>query len=72
VANGVKALAGENLGVLIITHYQRILNYVKPDHVHILLDGRIVQSGGPDLAEHLEEMGYDWIREQSREPVIED
>jgi Fe-S cluster assembly ATP-binding protein len=56
---------------LIITHYQRILNYVKPDHVHILLDGRIVQSGGPDLAEHLEEMGYDWIREQSREPVIE-
>jgi Fe-S cluster assembly ATP-binding protein len=71
VANGVKALAGENLGVLIITHYQRILNYVKPDHVHILLDGRIVQSGGPDLAEHLEEMGYDWIREQSREPVIE-
>jgi len=71
VAAGVKALAGENLGVLIITHYQRILNYVKPHHVHILLDGRIVQSGGPDLAEHLEEMGYDWIREQSREPVIE-
>jgi Fe-S cluster assembly ATP-binding protein len=70
VAGGVNALAGESLGVLIITHYQRILNYVKPQHVHILLDGRIVQSGGPDLAEHLEEMGYAWVREQAREPAV--
>ncbi len=71
VAGGVNALAGEHLGVLIITHYQRILNYIKPDHVHIMLDGRIVQSGGPELAEHLEEMGYDWVREQNQELVSE-
>jgi Fe-S cluster assembly ATP-binding protein len=71
VAAGVNALAGDHLGVLIITHYQRILNYIKPHQVHILLDGRIIQSGGPELAEHLEEMGYAWIREQSREPAIE-
>jgi len=71
VAGGVNALAGDHLGVLIITHYQRILNYIKPHQVHILLDGRIIQSAGPELAEHLEEMGYAWIREQSREPAIE-
>lgn len=71
VAGGVNALAGEHLGVLIITHYQRILNYIKPDYVHIMLDGRIVQSGGPELAEHLEEMGYDWVREQNQELVSE-
>jgi Fe-S cluster assembly ATP-binding protein len=65
VAGGVNALAGPNLGVLIITHYQRILNYIKPQHVHIMLDGRIVESGGPGLAEHLEEHGYDWIRERT-------
>lgn len=65
VSGGVNALAGEHLGILIITHYQRILNYIKPDQVHILMDGRVVQSGGPDLAEHLEEMGYAWVREQS-------
>jgi Fe-S cluster assembly ATP-binding protein len=66
VSDGVNALRGENLGVLIITHYQRILNYIKPDIVHIMLGGRIVESGGPDLALHLEEHGYDWIREKSR------
>lgn len=53
-----------NMGILVITHYQRILNYIKPDFVHIMMDGRIVESGGPDLALHLEERGYDWIREK--------
>jgi len=71
VASGVDALAGPELGVLIITHYQRILNYIKPDHVHIMLDGRIVESGGADLAEHLEEHGYDWIRERHNGSVAE-
>jgi len=65
VADGVNALHGPNLGVLAITHYQRILNYIKPDFVHIMLNGRIVESGGPDLALHLEEHGYDWLREKS-------
>lgn len=64
VADGVNALRGPNLGVLCITHYQRILRYLEPDVVHILLDGRIVQSGGKELAEELEEKGYDWLREK--------
>jgi Fe-S cluster assembly ATP-binding protein len=64
VAEGVNALTGPDLGVLVITHYQRLLNYIKPDFVHIMLDGRIVESGGPDLAMHLEEQGYDWVREK--------
>lgn len=64
VSNGVNALKGRDLGVLCITHYQRILQYLKPDVVHILLDGRIVESGGQELAEELEQKGYDWVREQ--------
>jgi Fe-S cluster assembly ATP-binding protein len=64
VSEGVNALRGPELGVLVITHYQRILNYIKPEFVHIMLDGRIVESGGPDLALHLEEHGYDWLREK--------
>jgi Fe-S cluster assembly ATP-binding protein len=71
VASGVNDLAGPDLGVLIITHYQRILNYVKPQYVHIMLGGRVVESGGPELAEHLEEHGYDWIREKAGETVAE-
>jgi len=71
VASGVNALAGPELGVLIITHYQRILNYIKPDYVHIMLDGRIVESGGAELAEHLEEQGYDWIRERHNSNMVE-
>jgi Fe-S cluster assembly ATP-binding protein len=58
VASGVEGLRGPELGVLVITHYQRILNYIKPDHVHILADGRIVRSGGPELAHELETGGY--------------
>ena len=67
VADGVNALTGPELGVLIITHYQRLLNYIKADYVHVMLDGRIVESGGPDLALHLEEKGYEWIREKYEE-----
>ncbi len=64
VSEGVNALSGKDLGVMIITHYQRILNYIKPDFVHVMLGGIIVESGGADLAMHLEEHGYDWIREK--------
>jgi Fe-S cluster assembly ATP-binding protein len=63
VSEGVNALAGPELGVLLITHYQRILNYIKPHFVHVLVDGRIVKSGGPELAHELEKQGYDWVRE---------
>ena len=52
------------MGALVITHYQRMLNYIKPDYVHVLYDGRIVESGGPELALELEEKGYEWIRER--------
>jgi Fe-S cluster assembly ATP-binding protein len=65
VSEGVNTLRGPGLGALVITHYQRILNYIKPDFVHIMLDGRIVESGGSELALHLEEHGYDWLREKS-------
>ncbi len=69
VASGVNTLAGPTLGVLVITHYQRILNYIKPHHVHVMLNGQIVESGGADLALHLEEKGYDWVREKHQEKV---
>jgi len=65
VSDGVNALRGDDLGVLVITHYQRILNYIKPDYVHIMLGGKIVESGGPELALTLEEQGYDWLREKN-------
>lgn len=64
VSEGVNALRGPELGVLVITHYQRILNYIKPDVVHVMMGGRIVETGGADLALHLEEHGYDWVREK--------
>jgi Fe-S cluster assembly ATP-binding protein len=67
VSEGVNALSGPELGVLVITHYQRLLNYIKPHHVHVMMGGRIVESGGPDLALHLEEQGYDWVREKYEE-----
>ncbi|HSG43834.1 MAG TPA: Fe-S cluster assembly ATPase SufC [Anaerolineales bacterium] len=67
VSEGVNTLLSKDLGVLVITHYQRLLNYIKPDFVHIMLDGRIVESGGPDLALHLEEQGYEWLREKYEE-----
>jgi Fe-S cluster assembly ATP-binding protein len=64
VADGVNRFAGPDMGVLIITHYQRILHLVKPDAVHVMFDGRIVKEGGPELVETLEEKGYGWIREE--------
>jgi Fe-S cluster assembly ATP-binding protein len=64
VADGVNAMRGEERGFLIITHYTRILSYVRPDFVHIMIDGRIVQEGGPELADELEEKGYEWVREE--------
>jgi Fe-S cluster assembly ATP-binding protein len=64
VSEGVNTLRGPNLGVLVITHYQRILNYIQPDFVHIMLGGKIVESGGADLALRLETSGYDWLREK--------
>jgi Fe-S cluster assembly ATP-binding protein len=63
VADGVNQLLGPEMGILVITHYQRFLNYIKPDFVHILLDGKIVVQGGPELAETLDEKGYEWVRE---------
>lgn len=67
VSEGVNALRGSEFGAVVITHYQRILNYITPDFVHIMLDGRIVESGGPELALQLEEQGYDWVREKYRQ-----
>jgi len=64
VAHGIKAINKEDQGVLVITHYQRILNYITPDFVHVMLNGRIVESGGPELALRLEEEGYEWLREK--------
>ena len=69
VADGVNALMNKDMGVMVITHYQRLLNYIKPHFVHIMLEGKIVESGGPDLALHLEEQGYDWVREKYEETV---
>jgi Fe-S cluster assembly ATP-binding protein len=69
VAEGVAMLKGPNLGVLVITHYQRILNYIKPDYVHVMFEGKIVESGDAALALKLEEEGYDWVRDQYAAPV---
>jgi len=64
VSNGVNAVAGDHMGVLIITHYQRILHLVQPSHVHVMYQGRIVKEGGPELVGVLEEKGYGWIKQE--------
>lgn len=64
VSDGVNTLRGPNLGILLITHYQRILDYIVPDKVHVMYDGRIVRTGGKELALELEEKGYDWVKEE--------
>ena len=64
VAEGVNAMRGPDRGFLVITHYQRLLNYIVPDVVHVMFDGRIVRSGGKDLALELEEKGYDWVKKE--------
>ena len=65
VANGVNALRNSERSFLVVTHYQRLLNYIKPDFVHVLVDGRIVRSGGPELALELEDKGYGWIEQEA-------
>jgi Fe-S cluster assembly ATP-binding protein len=69
VAEGVNALFTEDMAMLVITHYQRLLNHIKPHFVHIMMDGRIVKSGGPELALELEEKGYKWLKETLAEPA---
>ena len=64
VSKGVNSMRSPNLGVLIITHYQRLLNYIEPDFVHVMMNGRIVRSGGPELAQRLEAEGYEWVKEE--------
>ena len=64
VADGVNAMRGPNLGVLLITHYQRLLDYIVPDYVHVMWDGRIVKSGDKSLALELEAKGYDWVKQE--------
>jgi Fe-S cluster assembly ATP-binding protein len=64
VSRGVNAMRSENRGFLVITHYQRLLNYIQPDIVHVLKDGRIVKTAGKELSLELEERGYDWVHEE--------
>ena len=64
VSKGINQMRGEGFGCLIITHYQRLLNYITPDKVHVMMQGRVVKSGGPELAHKLEAEGYDWIKEE--------
>lgn len=64
VSKGINAMRGEGFGCLMITHYQRLLNYITPDHVHIMMKGKVVRSGGAELAEKLEAEGYDWIKKE--------
>lgn len=64
VSKGINKMRGEDFGCLIITHYQRLLNYITPDHVHVMMQGRVVKSGGPELAQRLEAEGYDWIKQE--------
>src|SRR5262249_37268773 len=64
VADGVNAMRGKERAILVITHYQRLLNYIVPDKVHVLMDGRIVKSGGKELALELESKGYEWVEQE--------
>ncbi|HMO52292.1 MAG TPA: Fe-S cluster assembly ATPase SufC [Kiritimatiellia bacterium] len=70
VSKGVNRLTGPAFSLLVITHYERILQYIKPDHLHVLIDGKVVMSGGPELVKELEEKGYDWIRQQFGQEVL--
>ena len=67
VAGGASSLRGPDKAILMVTHYQRLLNYIEPDYVHVMLDGRIVRTGGKDLAVDLEEKGYDWVEREARQ-----
>ena len=70
VSESVNALTGPNLGILLITHYQRILNYITPDYVHVMFNGRVVKSGGKELALELEDKGYEWLRPAEEENEV--
>jgi Fe-S cluster assembly ATP-binding protein len=65
VANGVNKLKNDDNATVVVTHYQRLLDYIVPDFVHVLFDGKIVKTGGKELAHQLEEKGYDWIKEEA-------
>jgi len=69
VAHGIQASARKDGGVILVTHYQRLLNYIKPDKVHVMMKGRMVRSGGPELAYQLEEQGYDWLESKDSQKV---
>jgi Fe-S cluster assembly ATP-binding protein len=69
VAEVLSSMAGPDMGVLLITHYQRILEYIKPQFVHVMVSGRIFRSGGPELARLLEEKGYSWIEQEAAATV---
>ncbi len=70
VSKGVNKLRGPDLGLLVITHYERILRYIEPDHLHVLIDGKVAFSGGPEAVKDLEERGYDWVREEYGNEVL--
>src|SRR5207248_5741744 len=70
VADGVNSLRNEDRAILVITHYQRLLNYIVPDKVHVLFDGRIVKSGGKELALELENKGYGWIEAEAEKQAV--
>ena len=70
VASGVNKLRRKDNAVILVTHYQRLLNYIVPDYVHVLVDGRIVVSGDKELAQHLEEKGYDWVRDEAEKVAV--
>ena len=70
VSKGVNRLIGREFGLLVITHYERILNYIKPDHLHVLIDGKIAMSGGPEVVKELEVKGYDWVREKFGQEIL--
>ncbi len=69
VSEGVNKLRSKENATIIVTHYQRLLNYIVPDYVHVLVDGKIVKSGGKELAIKLEELGYDWVREEVEQVI---
>jgi Fe-S cluster assembly ATP-binding protein len=70
VSKGVNRMVGPNFGLLVITHYERILTHIKPDHMHVLIDGQIAMSGGPELVKEVEKNGYDWIRARFGKEVL--
>ena len=69
VAQGINRFHSDNNGILLITHYQRMLNYVKPDFVHVMMNGKFVKKGGPNLAMELEEKGYEWVEQETAQKV---